>query len=170
MRGLLLCTLVGCAAHEPDPLMGGADAWRLAAPRDDPFDDEPHQECTEAGFGVENGVFELNTELCSRATFVQPLTSGREAGSLVYIDVMHDQLWAPDPGEEAHIAVGIGDIRLLSARVPIPSPAARWSEVVALERAVSPGELAWFHVHNHGSNAYRLLRFSAPWPARDDTR
>ena len=107
-------------------------------------------------------MFELNTELCGRATFVQALPSSRAAGSLVRIDVMHDQLWEPEPGQQAHIALGIGDTELFSTWVPVPSPAASWSEVVALDAAMPSGELAWFHVHNHGSNSYRLLRFGDP--------
>ena len=52
-------------------------AWHLVAVSEDPFDDRPEtSSCPATGYGVEDGFFEVETDVCHYGTFMQPSLLG----------------------------------------------------------------------------------------------
>jgi len=152
--------LAGCAtSYEPGPLIdpGG---WTEATVATDPFEDRPDLvDCAPEAWGEDlPGIFELETDECGYATFTQPTLVDVGPGATVELLGWHLDLFAVDP-TEGHVVVRIGDVVLLEEHPTIPGQEAIWDLSMQWPDdapEAEAGTAAWFHVHNHGANSYRL--------------
>ena len=171
LRPVALLAVVACSGDDTrDPSDSGspptpngeamelvtAVLWVPQAPDDDPFPaHRPDTESCEVGWEVEFEALEVNTDRCTYGAFDQPALSEVAPGDAVVIDLWYDDLWAPEPAE-AHLAFGTGDAAWWELHLAVPGPA----DVLRVEfdapAAAALGEPVWWHVHNHGSNSYRL--------------
>lgn len=139
-----------------------AGSWVAQSATDDPFATErpADVDCPEWGYFEEDGVLEINTDICDYAAIEQPLLAPVYATDVLRVDWWHAPLFS-DPPSEAHIAIGLGDEVLWETTLPVPADA----HVEGLELPVSTdhdtGEPAWIHLHNHGSNTYNFVNFVA---------
>jgi hypothetical protein len=142
----------------PVPLVR-AEAWDLDAAADDPFaDHRPAFVQCEIGWDVETGLFEVDTELCLYGAFVQASLVPIHAGDELELVLLHDALYSDDEGDTvAHVALALGSEIAWETELPIPSEASQvrptWTATADLE----VGSPIHFHVHNHGTNNYRLV-------------
>jgi hypothetical protein len=78
----------------------------------------------------------------------------------VHVVAWHLPLFSPDGDAEGHLEVRAGEQVLLDYRTPIPAEERALSEYVQTPEDIEAGTPIWFHVHNHGDNAWRLLEVS----------
>jgi len=144
--------LTGCAPVTIDLVL--PEDWERVPDAEDPFTDlrPDERSCDEAGVRVEEGVLEVDTLLCSWATFRAPLPVDLARNDEVTGLVFHGPLASVEPSE-AVIIMAVGDVRVLNQTVNIPSPTALYEPALVLEQEVS-GD-AWLHIHNHGGNDWR---------------
>lgn len=149
-------TATGCA---PSPtLLAAPDAWQVVAPADDPWPggtDMPA--CPERAGRVEEGFFEIDLKQCpwvtARATSLSSVPEGHPIGFLVF----HGALVADDETDaEATLALVVGTEIAWEQHVPIPSPDDFYEVEVPNPVRLREGDPMFFHVHNHGTNSYRL--------------
>ncbi len=149
--------LAGCS-WEPGPLIDAA-GWAEVGAADDPFDDRPGGvECDVTGYGEELGIFEVETDLCPYGTFSQPILRDVGPGATVHLVAWHLDLFAAEPAE-GHFVVQIGDLVLIDERPSIPSDEEIWDLEIPWPAGVAAareGDDAWVHVHNHGTNSWRV--------------
>ncbi len=171
---LLLIGLPGCDDDGGDPAGdAGSAPWTgtviLALPEDwapvdaeqDPFDDRPPDvDCPIHGAKAEDGIFEVETDICHYGTFAHPIAADLRAGDTIEATVWHLQLWA-EQRAEGHVALMLGDRLLWEDRIPIPGREAVYPVEVTLEEEAPAGTPLYFHVHNHGANSWRLLEVEA---------
>jgi hypothetical protein len=160
----LLLLALGCAgagggadsAAVDGPLLV-AEGWSLAAPADDPWAAEAPADavCPSTAFGPEGAFFEVETDACGWGTWSQPLGRDVVKGEALAFNFFHLKLWAPEPAE-AVVTLHIDGAPVWELRRPVPSEAAVEEVEVAAPAAWAAGATAAFHVHNHGSNSYRL--------------
>ncbi len=133
------------------------EAWGLTEVEDDPFGDHrPTFVQCEIGWGVETGVFEVDTELCLYGAFVQPTLAPIHAGDELELLVLYDALYAEEPAT-AHVAVALGSKRAWETELPIPSEAGQLRPTWIATDDVEIGSPVHFHIHNHGINNYRFV-------------
>jgi hypothetical protein len=148
-----------CGCFTPGALID-PELWEEASAAVDPFADRPAAVgCDADGWGPdEETIFEIDTDLCAYGTFTQPTLRRVGPGATVELLVWHLDLYAGDPAE-AHVVVQIGDVVLLEERPAIPGPEEAWDLSIPWPEDADPaaaGTPAWFHVHNHGENAWRI--------------
>lgn len=131
--------------------------WQPVTAADDPFGDHRPEEvtCPGFGYGVEGEFFEMDTGQCSYATFVQPVATAPASGEELSFVFWHLALWGPD-GATAHIAVQVADQLLWQQELALPVTERATEAQMTLPRDIAAGEPIYFHVHNHGSNSYRI--------------
>ena len=107
------------------------------------------------GYGIEGTYFEVSTFDCEYGTFHQSLTRGVPEGTPLKLVYWHLDLWA-DPAAQGHLAIQVNDTLLHEAYIDIPNGA----EVYVLEFeapvTMAEGSMAFFHIHNHGTNSWSL--------------
>ncbi|MCH9683776.1 MAG: hypothetical protein K0V04_20255 [Deltaproteobacteria bacterium] len=136
------------------------EAWTPLPADEDPWPGHrpSRVDCPDHAWGPEAGTFEVETGTCNYASFVQPLEHGIEPGDRLSLTVHHLQLWAPEPAS-AHLALTVGGKKVWEAWPAIPSP----EQVIDLEwvsdTRVDATEPVILHLHNHGINSWRLVRF-----------
>lgn len=142
-------------------------AWAKASASEDPFAAErstPPEACPAESFGPETVGgevwFDVNTRNCPSLTVRQPLLIDVRRGEGVTVRLWHYRLTAPDPGE-AHVAVALGTTVVWEARVPIPSASGVVVQTFPAPDSARPGDAVFFHVHNHGENAWSLVELTA---------
>ena len=136
----------------------------MSTAAEDPFADRPENPaCPASGYAVEDGFFEVETDACEYATFVQPAKLAVSAEQQVRLNFWHSPLSNPEPAQ-AHVALQLGDQLLWEKTIAIPNDAKVYDEYLTLEKAIEAGELVYFHLHNHGNNAWRLgtIEIAAP--------
>lgn len=144
----------GCEPGERGPLTD-VTGWRELPPSEDPYDDRPPRaRCEPFGWKVEDGLLEVEADVCEYVTLEQGLLREVAAGETVVVDVWHLGLWADRP-TRGHVSVQLGAQRW-EARPAIPSPAERWQAVFEVERTLPAGTPIHLHVHNHGANSWRF--------------
>ena len=136
-------------------------AWEVAT--DDPFPDRPEDLDCSAGFGIEDGLFEVDTGLCPNAAFVQPSGVPVRVGDEIEVIVLHDALYSEEEGTDAHIGIAIGDAIAWETRIPIPAEPGFLRPKFASEVDAPRGTPVTLHIHNHGINSYRLLSATVFW-------
>jgi hypothetical protein len=142
---------------EPVPLVR-PEAWELDAADDDPFvDHRPEYVQCELGWEVETGIFEVDTELCRYGAFVQPSLAPIHAGDELELVLLHDALYFEAGEATAHLAVAIGSEIAWETELPIPSEAGQVRPTWNATADHDVGSPVHLHVHNHGTNNYRLV-------------
>ena len=132
-------------------------SWTRTSADADPFGDErPAQFECEVGWGVENGVFEVDTEACQYGSFEQAALADIAAGDALELIVLHDALYDEEPAE-AHLGVAIGPDVMWETTLPIPSPPGYLRPTWTATEDIPAGTVVHFHVHNHGYNNYRVV-------------
>ncbi len=118
--------------------------------------------CGPGGLVPEGDALEIRTAWCDPADVTAPLPVDVPAGTLVDLTLVHSALVAD--GGHAHFALFVGDETLWTHEIPIPAPATFLSPRVVVQQAHAAGTPVVLHVHNHGSNTYKLvgLRLSSP--------
>lgn len=134
------------------------DFWELAAAADDPFaDHRPMYVQCELGWEEETGLFEVDTGLCVYGAFVQSTLAPIHAGDELELVLLHDALYSEEGEAAAHVGLAFGSEIAWQTELPIPSEAGQarptWTATTDLE----VGTPVHFHVHNHGTNNYRLV-------------
>lgn len=141
----------------PVPLVR-AESWALDAAADDPFaDHRPQYVQCELGWDVETGVFEVSTELCLYGAFVQASLAPIHAGDELELVMLNDALYSDEGETTAHVAVALGSEIAWQTELPIPSAAGQIRETWTAPADVEVGTPVHFHLHNHGTNNYRLV-------------
>lgn len=141
----------------PMPLVSST-AWDLATAADDPFaDHRPELVQCEFGWDVETGVFEVDTEQCTYAAFVQPSLAPIHEGDALELVLLHDALYSEEGEAVAHVAVAFGSEVAWELELPIPSEAGQARPTWTAPADVEIGTPVHFHLHNHGTNNYRLV-------------
>lgn len=119
--------------------------------------DRPATVDCEHGFGLEDGLFEVDTELCNWGAFTQPTLASIQAGDTVEIIMLHDTLYSEDEDAAAHIAVAIGETMIWETTIAIPAPTGYLRPTITVEQDFDAGTPLHLHVHNHGYNNYRVV-------------
>lgn len=147
-------------AHDPDaegPLVD-LTAWGPVAEADDPWANErPADAVCDAGYLYEDMVFEVDTEICTFGTFVQPSLLPVRAGQHIELILLHDNLYSPDGEAEAHVAIGLGGEMVWETAIPIPILQGLVRPTFEAPLDLPAGAPVHFHVHNHGYNNYRMI-------------
>ena len=131
--------------------------WSELPAEDDPFPShrpDPVQ-CDPDGWHPEDGVLEIETNLCNYASLTQPSLASVEAGDTLDLLVYHSALAAPEPAE-AHISILLGADVIWEANIPIPSISEIYSSTLTAPSAAPAGTPVVIHLHNHGGNAWKV--------------
>lgn len=148
----------GGGAPGPAVPLVRAETWALATAAEDPFvDHRPTYVQCEVGFDVETGLFEVSTELCLYGAFVQPSLAEIHAGDELEVVLLHDALYSAEGETVAHVAVALGSTVAWQVELPIPSEAGQVRQAWVAPDDVEIGSPVHFHLHNHGTNNYRLV-------------
>ncbi len=138
-------------------------AFQQTAAADDPFDDRPTDVECEFGFGLEDGFFEFESDLCRYGAFSQPALAPIRIGDTVDFLLLHENLVSSKPGSQAHVAIALGEDIVYEVRIDIPAEADFLDEQWVSTLDVPEGTPVHFHVHNHGINSYRLAELSVTY-------
>jgi len=167
---LLLFALFAFACEdEPSPepstqLLARADNWIPVDTSADLFPpaDPEGVVCDPSGYAVEDlGVtFEVNTDLCNAITVHQPTLVALAPGDVIDIQVVHEELEAPEPAE-ARLGLAVDGMIVWEATVPIPGEPGMVEGSITLDRAISSGADLQYHVENHGANSWALSPLTA---------
>lgn len=104
---------------------------------------------------IEEGVVEVRTDLCPRFSVAQPVPRRLSAGDRLGGGVQWQALDAEEPAE-AHLVLLVDGERVFERRPRIPGPGATVTWEAPLLHDVPAGAPIVWHLHNHGSNSYRL--------------
>lgn len=119
--------------------------------------DAPETVTCENGWGVEDGVFEVDSEFCNWGAFAQPSLVPIKAGDTLEVILLHDALFSDDPDATAHVAVAVGDLVVWETTLMIPAAAGLVRPAVLATADAPAGTPVHVHVHNHGYNNYRFV-------------
>lgn len=134
------------------------DGWTAdPAPPPALVGDRPATVDCEFGWGLEDGVFEVDSGLCNWGAFVQPSLEPIAAGDQIEVIVLHDALFSEEDGSTAHIAVAVGETVVWDTTVMIPAPQGLLRPAVLAPSDAPVGTPIHVHVHNHGYNNYRFV-------------
>lgn len=129
----------------------------------DPFDDRPDDVVCEFGFGLEDGFFEVETDLCRYGAFSQPSRAPVRVGDTLSLLLLHENLVSDDPDAEVHVGIALGDTIVWETTIDIPTEAAfldpQWVSTVD----APAGTPVHVHIHNHGINSYRVSDLSVTY-------
>lgn len=141
----------------PMPLVR-PEAWELDAAADDPFaDHRPQYVQCELGWDVETGIFEVSTDLCLYGAFVQDSLAPIHAGDELELVMLYDALYSLEGEATAHVALAFGSEIVWETELPIPSEAGQIRPTWIASDDVDVNSPVHFHLHNHGTNNYRLV-------------
>jgi hypothetical protein len=101
----------------------------------------------------------VSTEDCSYATLSQETQIDLSEGDRVTLNMWHYRLTSPEGGE-AHMAVQLGEDLIWEDFISIPAETAGTVEEIKLTSDYPIGTPVFFHVTNHGQNAYSLVEFT----------
>ena len=138
-------------------------AWVKTEPDDDRFGPVPADASCELGFGEEDGLFEVDTELCNWGTFEQPSLVSVRAGDQLELVMVHDALYSEEAGATAVLGLSLGEDIVWTTEIPIPSEAGFLRPIIVAPADAPAGTPVRFHVHNHGVNSYRFVELDVIW-------
>jgi hypothetical protein len=147
--------------------------WVLGDSPTDPFPDRPPgMPCTDHGWGLDDGgAFGVYTGECDYVTVSQPLRASLSTCNELVFELTHDRLSAGDGVvAEGYVGLAIDDRLVWEKTVPIPAPPLYEEIRVAIDRDMPAGTPIQFHIHNHGSNGWRLLSLERQVRSDDDGR
>ncbi len=127
------------------------------------MNERPDNVSCAAGWGEEEGLFEVDTDVCNYGAFVQPSLASIEPGDVLELVLVHDDLFADGPAT-AHMALAIEETIAWSEMRELPSPAEILRPTWVADASLPVGTNIFFHVHNHGANNYRLVALTRTRP------
>jgi len=138
-------------------------AFEKTSAADDPFDDRPADIACEFGFGLEDGFFEFESDLCRYGAFSQPALAPIRVGDTLDFLLLHENLVSSEPDAQAHVAIALGEDIVYEAVIDIPAEANFLDEQWVSTLEVPEGTPVHFHLHNHGINSYRLAELAVTY-------
>ena len=135
--------------------------WLVLDEDADPFRDERPEfvDCPPWAHVEENNALEIDTGACNYVSLSQPILTGINAGDTVELSLWHDALVASEPGV-AHVALALGEDVIWEIEPNIPSTPHAYRPRIQIIGSYATGTPIVFHLHNHGSNNWRLLTVS----------
>ena len=132
---------------------------------DDPFAAHRPAEvdCGLAGWTVEGGILEIDTNYCDYVTLQQSSLVAVEVGDVIDLELGHFDLTAPAP-TQAHYAVQLGEVVIWERELSIPRPGTVYRETITASQAFPAGAPVYVHLHNHGQNTYTFASLEAELP------
>ena len=165
--------LGGCSTpHEPTPgaaalsfqVLVPLEGWSEVSRDADPFIKDPSAApaCVGPGFRLEptDNWLEIDTGACNWVTLSGSALSAVSQGQQLELTVSHYNLEAPAPAE-AQLSLRFGACDVWSKVIPIPEPAAVYTEQFGSPCALELGGSVLFHLNNHGQNTYQLQELSS---------
>jgi hypothetical protein len=172
---LALC-LIGCAAEQAQDSDAGSAlngpgslvdhlSWSPLEAAEDPFAEHRPESvvCPEWARELEGEVYEIQTDDCNYASLTQPSLLPLRAGERIDVVYWHLRLWAPEMAQ-AHVALTIGDWTVFEEHIEVPGAEGSYSPQVIVPHDIEIGAPITFHLHNHGSNSWRLLSIDRAQP------
>lgn len=120
-------------------------------------------QCAQTATRFELASFEVDTTRCNYVLEQHPSLLSIAGGATIQLTLLYYDLIAPEPAE-AHLAILFGDAVQWEARIPIPSPGAVLETRFLATRALLAGDPIRLHLHNHGSNSWRLISLDVLQP------
>jgi hypothetical protein len=157
---LMFVVALAACADSGGVTLARFDGWKHGAGDADPYPLESRTPCPASQAFVEDDLLELKTQSCNHITMTQPLQASVPAGaqvvaSMSYTSLIDTGLGEPSGAGTAVIILDVGPLRLTRA-IDLPAMPAAFSLSATAETALPAGTPVYFHVHNHGSNSYRL--------------
>lgn len=138
--------------------------FEQTAAQDDPYADRPQDASVcEFGFGLENGLFEIQTDLCAYAGFEQPTLAPIRTGDTLEFLLIHDALYAEEPGVSAHLSIALGDAVVWETSIPFPAEPGIVRPEWTADADAPEGTPLRLHIHNHGVNNYRFAAMTVEY-------
>lgn len=133
--------------------------WSFVSQDNDPYrtGDTDAPPCTRIAFRPEYGGVELDTGICNHITLSQPASVAVAQGATIYITGWHSTLVSEEMGM-GQMRVMLGAQEIWSIESPIPGPAQSFDVEIINPVELTPGDLVYVHVSNHGANTWNILR------------
>ena len=144
---------------DPGPFsLVGVEQWAFDGASPEPFTDPPPDPIVcEVGWGLEDGVFEIDSGLCNWGVFTQPSQVDVLAGDLVEVILLHDTLYSEDPEARAHLGAALAGTLVWETELMIPAATGFLRPTWTADGDYPAGTPVRLHVHNHGYNNYRIV-------------
>lgn len=113
-------------------------------------------DCAEGSIVPGAQALDIDTEDCNFALAEQPLQLNLEKGDWLAVEMGHLALFSAGGQAEGHMAVSIGDAVIWERTVSIPHNAELYVDEFQLDRGFQLGKPVTVHLHNHGSNEWKL--------------
>ena len=114
------------------------------------------RECSKVGWKEEDGLLEIDTEICNFVTLQQRLKADIPKGAPLKIVFWHLTLVANEPAQSRAL-LKIGNVVVWDWKAEIPKKAELYEQTFRSPKTFLKGTPLLFHLHNHGNNNYRLL-------------
>jgi hypothetical protein len=138
--------------------------WKNVERANDPYRSmAPPGECKDVAYKLEDGVIEVETGICSFLTVTQPLARDLPAGTKLHLIYWHLQLTAASSAF-GYFSLTMNDTEIHVNKIPIPSPPKVYDMTLTLKKDFKKGQPIYFHIHNHGSNSWKLLSLDVVCP------
>ncbi len=151
-----------------------AEGWRAIedASRDPLSEHRPDEViCTRLGWYPEDETLEVDTSACNYLSIEHGLLEAVEPGDVLRLELWWQTLISLEPAE-GHLALWIDGEQVWEERVTIPGNADARDVELTMDRSAPAGAPVVFHLHNHGTNTWRLRGLSVQRlePAAGDPR
>lgn len=151
----------GAADGLPAPVPGleiPADGWTSAPPAEDPFVEyeDGRLRCSPFAFRLEANWLEVTTTDCNYATLVYRFSRDVVAGDVLRGEVAWATLASLEPAVGTLAFATARDGVLWTHEVSIPGEADIVKVEFTIGQAAPAGSALYFHVRNHGYNAWQL--------------
>lgn len=131
--------------------------WEKVERSEDPYKElAPPGPCNDVAYKLEDGVIEVETGICSFVTVRQPLKHALKKGDTLQLIYWHLQLTAASSAY-GFFSLTLGTQRIHVNKIPIPSAPQVYEVNVPIKQSFAKGTPLYFHIHNHGSNTWKLL-------------
>lgn len=142
----------------PPPLEIPAEGWTAATVAEDPFIEfaEGRLRCSPFAYRLEANWLEVTTTQCNYATLVYRFPRDVVAGDVIRGEIAWATLASLEPALGTLAFATARDGELWSHEVPIPGEADIVRVEFVLPQPSPAGSALYFHVRNHGYNAWQL--------------
>ena len=136
-----------------------SENWAFVSDENDPYHtaNSNAPPCTRIAFRPEYGGVELDTGICNQITLSQPTSIAIAPGSPIYITGWHSTLVSEEMGM-GQLRVMFKEQEVWRIQSPIPGPAQSFDVKIINPVELTPGDLVYVHVNNHGANTWNILR------------
>jgi hypothetical protein len=158
-----LASALGCGSESPEPVSEPplelpAEGWSSAAVAEDPFVEfsEGRVRCSPFAFRLEASWLEVTTTDCNYATLVYRFPREVAVGDVIVGEVAWATLASVEPAIGTLAFATLRDGVLWTHEVSIPGEADIVEVEFMLGQPAPAGSALYFHVRNHGYNAWQL--------------